>query len=265
MKNSEGKAQLIYTTCALPGIALSTALSLAVSIICISFGYSIIFQNIYYIPIILTCVYFTKQGILFTTIISVVYVALMVLIPQNTSYLIPALIRVVFFEAVAGVIVWLATLRSEAEKKLKLQRDDLANIVKAQTEKLNQDLEHSLRLERAYQDTVEYYDEFFLQQQTAVAIWNQDWCITRVNPAFTLLAGLSASELEGRKINSIPGFEWTKIPGENFKTTITDFHTTEGKTRKLLWNISQIRNKSQGGQIRMMAIGLMLQEEETHE
>jgi len=51
-------------------IAIATLAAIAISIYCLSHGWVIIFQNLFYFPIILSCVYYTKKGFAFSVVLS---------------------------------------------------------------------------------------------------------------------------------------------------------------------------------------------------
>lgn len=98
-------------------IALTTVAVIAISIYCLLSGWVIIFQNLFYIPIIIACVYYAKKGFVFSLVLSLVYFLLIIAFTRNSSVIIQALIRVVIFAGIAGVITHLS-MRKQAEKTL---------------------------------------------------------------------------------------------------------------------------------------------------
>lgn len=225
--------------CTVPAIVLLTALSIGISVICLNFGYTVIFQNLFYLPIILVCIYYPRLGIIFTTLICLTYLALMILIPKEPDLIPQVLVRIFFFELVAGVIVRLSKKMQNAETMLMSQRDNLAEIVRAQTEELNRELEQSKRLEQAYRETTEYYERCINQLQIIMVQWNTEQYITRTNRSFEHLLGRSREDLVGRRISTIPwladayrrqsaGSVAIAVPGPN------------KETRTILWIFSEV-------------------------
>lgn len=100
-------------------LALLTAVILIMSVISLISGWLTIFQNLFYFPIILACVYYGKWGFLFSIILSWSYFVLMIIFSQDFGVLLGAFIRVMIFILVAGVITYLSLVRVRAEMELK--------------------------------------------------------------------------------------------------------------------------------------------------
>jgi len=99
-------------------LALITVLTLAifiVSIISLLSGWLTIFQNLFYFPIILACVYYAKRGFVFSVLLACSYFVLMVIFSKDPVVLQGAVIRVLIFILVAGVITYLSIVRIRAE------------------------------------------------------------------------------------------------------------------------------------------------------
>src|SRR5271157_2062510 len=97
-------------------IALLTLVALIISVISLIFGWQTIFQNLFYFPIILACIYYVKRGFIFSVILACYYFVLMVIFSNDPVVLEGALIRVLFFIVVAGVITYLSLVRIRAER-----------------------------------------------------------------------------------------------------------------------------------------------------
>jgi PAS domain S-box-containing protein len=245
---------------ALPAIVLLTALGIALTVVCVSVGYTIVFQNIFYFPIILMGCCYPKRGMLYATLISLVYFFLILGISRDMTLLFPALVRVVFFEVVAGFIVYLSIERHHANDRLAIQKKNLSQIIDQQTECLNDELQQSLRLEKAYRDTSEYYENLFNRPGSATVICNAELYITKVNDAFTESTGASRTELIGRKIFSISPFDqMTSI--ETTKTVMLEIPRNDGTTARMLWGFSVILDKNDKRPSGFMATGLELPKE----
>jgi PAS domain S-box-containing protein len=103
-------------------LILITLLTLAifiVSIISLLFGWQTIFQNLFYFPIILACVYYVKRGFFFSVLLACGYFALMAIFSQDPVVLQGAFIRVLIFILVAAVITYLSLIRIRAEEALR--------------------------------------------------------------------------------------------------------------------------------------------------
>jgi len=90
-----------------------------ISIVSLLSGWQTIFQNLFYFPIILACIYYVKRGFVFSLLLACSYFVLMAIFSQDSVVLEGALIRVLIFVLVAGVITYLSIIRIKAEKALK--------------------------------------------------------------------------------------------------------------------------------------------------
>jgi len=112
-------------------LALITFLTIAifaVSIMTLLSGWQTIFQNLFYFPIILACVYYVKRGFVFSVLLSCGYFALMALFSQDSVVLEGALIRVLIFILVAAVTTYLSLIRIRAEDALKESEEKFRGI-----------------------------------------------------------------------------------------------------------------------------------------
>jgi len=110
-------------------IVASTALAIAVSVYSLMAGWLIIFQNLFYIPIIIACAYYVKRGFVFSVILTCTYCALMLYFVPNPEVLQGAAIRVLIFILVAGVITYLSLIRQQTEEALRDSERKLATII----------------------------------------------------------------------------------------------------------------------------------------
>jgi PAS domain S-box-containing protein len=110
-------------------IAVTTLAIIAVSIHCLASGYFIIFQNLFYIPIIIACSYYTKRGFAFSVIIASLYFLLTLAFTRESSILLQAFVRVLIFVLVAGVITYLSLACKRAEDSLVAERTLLRTLI----------------------------------------------------------------------------------------------------------------------------------------
>jgi diguanylate cyclase (GGDEF)-like protein/PAS domain S-box-containing protein len=106
-------------------ITLLTFAVLVVSVISLVSGELTVFQNLFYFPIILACVYYVKRGFVFSVILACSYFFLMLIFSQNPTVLRDAAIRVLFFILVAGVITYLSIVRIRTEDALRESGDKI--------------------------------------------------------------------------------------------------------------------------------------------
>ena len=100
-------------------IIASTVIVLAVSVFSIVQGWLTIFQNLFYFPIIISCVYYQKRGFVFSVILAGTYFAMMLAVTRDLATLEGALIRVIIFIVVAAVITYISVIRVRTEAALR--------------------------------------------------------------------------------------------------------------------------------------------------
>jgi PAS domain-containing protein len=134
-------------------IAVTTLAIIAISIYCLASGYFIIFQNLFYIPIIIACVYYTRRGFAFSVIIACLYFLLTIAFTRESSILLQAFVRVLIFVLVAGVITYLSLARKRVEESLRRQQDDLKGLVQERTVQLEEDITKIKKAEEALRES----------------------------------------------------------------------------------------------------------------
>jgi len=91
---------------------------LIISVISLYLGWTTIFQNLFYFPIIFACVYYVKRGFVFSVLLACGYFVLMAIFSQDPGILGGALMRLLIFILVAGVITYLSIIRLRTEEAL---------------------------------------------------------------------------------------------------------------------------------------------------
>jgi PAS domain S-box-containing protein len=104
-------------------LTITTLTSLSIGIIALFSGWLTIFQNLFYIPIIVSCAYYMKKGFIFSVFLTCLYFILMMLFTQNSDVLVGAFIRVLIFILVAGVVTYLSLIRASAEVALRASEE----------------------------------------------------------------------------------------------------------------------------------------------
>ncbi len=240
-----------------PVLVLLSVLAVGITVLSLNFGFTIIFQNLYYLPIILVCINYPKRGMLFTTGISLVYVTLMLVIPRDSSLVLAVLVRFVFFELVAAVIVYLCTRRAESEAKMLREREALEKELAAQKEWINSELEKNRRLVNAFQETNRHEQLLFSQLQVPLVVLNQDLYIIRVNRAFEKLTGRQLEDLTGRKLSTIPLLDEAagKPYGNAVELALRD---ADGISHPALWSFSAVYSPGETVPSAIVGVGQLL-------
>ncbi|MCQ1538797.1 PAS domain S-box protein [Methanocalculus taiwanensis] len=118
----------------LPSLLVSSSLCALISYLAFASGVFIIVQNLYYIPIIIACIYYGWRGLFFSIFLAISYLALIASFTPDPLLLQEAMIRVIFFSIVAGVITALSQFREKTGQQLRESEDRYRNVVEDQTE-----------------------------------------------------------------------------------------------------------------------------------
>ncbi|MBN2734269.1 MAG: hypothetical protein JXQ82_05380 [Methanomicrobiaceae archaeon] len=105
-------------------IIITTFLSVAVSLLSLSSGYYIIFQNLFYIPIILACIFYLRRGLLFSVLLSLLYFSLLMTF-AGFGELESGIIRTALFITIASLVTVLAERTNDAEIRIREKNNEL--------------------------------------------------------------------------------------------------------------------------------------------
>jgi PAS domain S-box-containing protein len=158
--------------------------------------------------------------------------------------------------------VYLSLERQRAVDRLNSQKQNLTAIVERQTAELSEELQQSVRLERAYRETSEYYERIFDRMHSPIIITNTELYITRTNKAFEDTVGTPKTELIGRKILSIHPFDQLTAMEEG-KTYVLEIPRDGGKNTRILCSFSEIHGEGTTTPAGFIATGLEIPEQET--
>jgi len=130
MKNSNPLPGITFTD-QTPIIVIisTTAIVIAISIFSLLQGWLTIFQNLFYFPIIISCVFYLKRGFVFSVFLAFLYLGMILSVSRDPAVLEGALIRVIIFILVAGVITYLSMVRIRAEEALLDSERRLSQII----------------------------------------------------------------------------------------------------------------------------------------
>jgi PAS domain S-box-containing protein len=121
---------------AIISLIFMTIAVLTISTYCFFSGWFIVHQNLFYIPIVISCMFFDKKGFAFSVVLSFIYLFLIISFKRDSTVIIEALIRVFTFVGVAGVITFLSIMRKRNEEKLRAVSIYTRNLIEASLDPL---------------------------------------------------------------------------------------------------------------------------------
>ena len=211
---------------AIPAITITTVLAIGIEIVCLSMGLTGVFQNLFYLPILITAGNYPKKALAFTTGCCALYAAIILGAFGYSDELTAVAIRVLFFELIAFVVSYMSTRCGKAEVALRAQ---LTNLTK-------------------------YHEMVLGQTGAAIMIWNPEDYVTKVNPALSDLLGIESSELIGRKIQTILPVAERGASGYPFRME-TSLRVADGRPRRAMWTVTEITDTEREAVIARMAVG----------
>ena len=102
----------------LPSFLASSLLCILISYLSFTLGFFIIVQNLYYIPIIIACIFYGWRGLFLSVFLAISYLFLFASFTSDPVLLQEAMIRVILFSLIAGVITALSLFREKTEQQL---------------------------------------------------------------------------------------------------------------------------------------------------
>lgn len=152
-------------------IAATTITSILVSLYYLFSGTFIIFQNLFYVPIVLSCIYYTMRGFIYSVSLAVLYLLLVLFFTSEIAIIMQALARVGLFIAIAGTITLLSVRFS--------------------------------RTQEALRESEEKYRAAFITSPDAVNINTMDGRYVDINEGFTRLTGFTQEDVLGIKSSQL--------------------------------------------------------------
>lgn len=217
-------------------LGVSTIASLLIIVWGLISGFTIILQNLLYVPIILACVFHLRRGFLFSVFLSLLYVLLIAAFTRDTLIILQAFIRMGIFIGIAAVVTVLAESWHTTEQ--------------------------TLQITNSFQETIISNARVWLMalgEKGTILVWNT---------AAEEISGYTAAEVVGS--NKV----WTRIyPDEAYRREVTrtirkliaednylqDFETIirtkDGELKNISWNTRKIPAQEEIP-IRHIAIGV---------
>jgi PAS domain S-box-containing protein len=119
---------------AIISLVFTTLAALTISIYGFSSGCFIVHQNLFYIPIVISCMFFVRKGFVFSVILSFVYLLLILHFTKDSAIILQALARVFVFVIIAQIITSLSTKRKRIEEKLLHTSVQLRNVINSSSQ-----------------------------------------------------------------------------------------------------------------------------------
>ncbi|MCX5827471.1 MAG: PAS domain S-box protein, partial [Deltaproteobacteria bacterium] len=98
-------------------VIATTFFAIAVSAYYLSSGRFIVFQNLFYFPIIIACIYYLRKGFVFSVLLAFFYFFLIVAHTADSGIIREALIRVLIFIIIAGVVTFISLRRRGVDEE----------------------------------------------------------------------------------------------------------------------------------------------------
>ncbi|WP_052288841.1 PAS domain S-box protein [Methanospirillum hungatei] len=209
-------------------LIVTSVSAIIISIISLQSGWTTIFQNLYYFPIIIACAFYFLRGFLFSVMLIVFYITLIFLYTRDPSILAGEGIRAVIFTLVAGTVTYLSVQKEKATTDLAERNIELQSAyeqIQSSEEELKQQLEEIYTAQQEIDDREHTYRQLFTYNSAGIAL-HEIICDTdgnpvnyrfiEVNPAFTELTGLREEEIIGKTVLEVlPGTEqyWIDLYG----------------------------------------------------
>ena len=190
-------------------IVVSSGLILLVTFYCLVSGITTVFMHLYYFPIILLAYRYHAKGVLYSTVLSLLYLGMVVYFQYSEpNELISALLRVISFVGVAAVTAWLAIRLEKKQQELFI------------VSQFNESIVSNANVWLAVMDST-----------GKIMVWNK---------AAETISGYDAGEVIGN--NTI----WKQLyPDQEYRRKITDTITTITRQKKFFENFeTTIRAKT---------------------
>lgn len=110
-------------------ILVSSAIAVVISIYSLSSGLYFIFQNFFYLPIVLACFFYARRGFVFSVVISCLHIVLIISYTQELERILGAFMQFILFIFVAAVISVLSASQQRTKEALVASERNLNNII----------------------------------------------------------------------------------------------------------------------------------------
>lgn len=110
-------------------VLVSSALAVIISLYSLNSSLYFIFQDFFYLPIVVACFFYARRGFVFSVVLSCLYVVLIFSYTQELEYILGAVMRFILFISVAAVISALSASQQRTKETLAASEQNLNNII----------------------------------------------------------------------------------------------------------------------------------------
>jgi PAS domain S-box-containing protein len=119
---------------AIISLVFTTLAALTISTYFFFTGWFIVHQNLFYIPIVISCMFFGRKGFVFSVILAFTYLLLILYFTNDFTIIWQAIARVCVFSIIAGIITFLSINRRQAEDKLRQAHAQLKSVINSSSQ-----------------------------------------------------------------------------------------------------------------------------------
>ncbi len=243
---------------ALTAVICTTILSIILSIFLLSSGFSDIAQILFFIPIILACLFYLRQGLIYSIFLALLYLIILIS-TAGVDHLVNGVVRVLIFIIVGSVVTflmegWMVTERGLRARTLELnvinetlrQRNEQLLALEAEMQANRDEIQ---RMQRELLETNDFLNNLISYTNAPIVVWDADGTITRYNKAFEHLSGIPAEEAIGSDLSILfrPDTSESAMDliqaascGSSWEGTEIPIRARNHDIRAVLWNSSNI-------------------------
>jgi|GEM_PF-5937172 len=243
---------------ALTAVICSTLLSAILSLFLLSSGFTDIAQILFFIPIILACLFYLRVGLIYSFFLALLYLIIL-LFTAGVDHLVNGAIRVLIFVIVGAVVTFLMEGWMVTERGLRARTLEL-NMINEALQRKNEQLlaletemqahrDEIQQMQRELLETNDFLNNLISYTNAPIVVWDADGKITRFNDAFARLSGIPADEAIGSDLSILFRSDTCESAmdlirgascGSSWEGTEIPIRTQNRDVRAVLWNSSNI-------------------------
>jgi signal transduction histidine kinase len=130
-------------------LAVLTIVSISITIYCLYLGWYILFQNLFFIPIIYACMHYPLRGMVFSVFLSVLYFLLILAFSNDSNVVTQAFVKVFMYIGVAGITSFLTIKQRQIEELVKIKTEELNKANNSLRIEVEREKEYELMLQKS--------------------------------------------------------------------------------------------------------------------